>query len=60
MSCRPIGLIETNVGGTPDQHWSSPDALHKCKNLPGNPAWEWQASFVVCLTWGHAFRDMGT
>ena len=26
-SPRPIGLIETNVGGTPDQHWSSPEAL---------------------------------
>eukprot|EP01052_Picozoa_sp_SAG31_P048278 SAG31_NODE_10029_length_1193_cov_2.914991_1_plen_313_part_01 len=30
-SPRPIGLIETNVGGTPDQHWSSPEALDKCK-----------------------------
>jgi sialate O-acetylesterase len=27
---RPLGLIETNVGGTPDEHWSSPDALNKC------------------------------
>jgi hypothetical protein len=32
---RPLGLIETNVGGTPDQHWSSPEALAKCKNIPG-------------------------
>ena len=27
---RPIGLIETNVGGTPIEHWSSPDALAQC------------------------------
>merc|ERR1711907_34376 len=27
---RPIGLIGAYVGGTPDQHWSSPDAISKC------------------------------
>jgi hypothetical protein len=47
-SSRPIGLIETNVGGTPDQHWSSPDALAKCKNLPGNPPWEWRVTHASC------------
>ena len=26
----PIGLITSVVGGTPDEAWSSPDALHKC------------------------------
>ena len=26
----PIGLITSAVGGTPDEAWSSPDALHKC------------------------------
>lgn len=28
---RPIGLIGSYVGGTPDEHWSSQDALDKCK-----------------------------
>ena len=27
---RPLGLIGTYVGGTPDEHWSSPDALKEC------------------------------
>ena len=27
---QPIGLITSAVGGTPDEAWSSPDALHKC------------------------------
>lgn len=26
----PLGLISSNWGGTPIQHWSSPDALSKC------------------------------
>ncbi|EOD38950.1 hypothetical protein EMIHUDRAFT_460424 [Emiliania huxleyi CCMP1516] len=26
----PIGLIESDVGGTPDEHWSSPDAIRAC------------------------------
>ena len=48
---RPLGLIETNVGGTPDQHWSSPEALNKCKNLPGSPKWEWAANFSDSVLW---------
>ncbi|WAR01928.1 SIAE-like protein [Mya arenaria] len=27
---RPLGLVETNWGGTPVESWSSPDALAKC------------------------------
>ncbi|WAR02032.1 SIAE-like protein [Mya arenaria] len=27
---RPLGLVETNWGGTPVEAWSSPDALAKC------------------------------
>lgn len=50
-SPRPIGLIETNVGGTPDQHWSSPEALNKCKNLPGSPKWEWPSNFTDSVLW---------
>ena len=34
---RPIGLIETNVGGTPDQHWSSPDALVRLRVVAAEP-----------------------
>ena len=48
---RPIGLIETNVGGTPDQHWSSPNALDACKNLPGNPKWQWPSNFTDSVLW---------
>lgn len=40
---RAIGLIETNVGGTPDQHWSSPDAIAQCENK-GKP-WDWPAGY---------------
>lgn len=48
---RPLGLIETNVGGTPDQHWSSPEALAKCKNIPGAPKWEWPSNFSDSVLW---------
>ena len=47
----PVGLVETNVGGTPDQHWSSPDALSACKNLPGNPKWEWPSNYTDSVLW---------
>lgn len=26
----PVGLIATDVGGTPDEHWSSQEALDAC------------------------------
>eukprot|EP00937_MAST-01D_sp_MAST-1D-sp2_P002621 g2621.t1 len=45
----PVGLIETNVGGTPDQHWSSPDALQQCKGH-GDP-WDWDANFTDSVLW---------
>eukprot|EP00937_MAST-01D_sp_MAST-1D-sp2_P000996 g996.t1 len=32
---RPIGLVESNVGGTPVEHWSSPAALARCRNPAG-------------------------
>jgi sialate O-acetylesterase len=47
-SPRPIGLIETNVGGTPDQHWSSPDAIDACK---GSNPWNWPANFTDSVLW---------
>ncbi|XP_033119616.1 sialate O-acetylesterase-like [Anneissia japonica] len=34
----PIGLISTNWGGTPDEAWSSPDALAKCNMTRQNYA----------------------
>eukprot|EP00039_Didymoeca_costata_P033210 m.41305 g.41305 ORF g.41305 m.41305 type:complete len:558 (-) comp9753_c0_seq1:77-1750(-) len=46
---RPIGLIGTYVGGTPDQHWSSQDALDKCMNL--NKSWEWPSNFTDSVLW---------
>jgi sialate O-acetylesterase len=33
---RPIGLVDVSVGATPDEHWSSPDALAKCSD-PAKP-----------------------
>ncbi len=45
---RPIGLIEANVGGTPDQHWSSPDALQRCK---GPHSWNWPKNFSDSILW---------
>jgi sialate O-acetylesterase len=44
-----VGLIEINVGGTPDQHWSSPDALRQCKGH-GN-AWDWPDNFTDSVLW---------
>ena len=45
---RPVGLIETNVGGTPDEHWSSPDALHRCV---GSEPWQFPANFTDSVLW---------
>ncbi|KAK3593849.1 hypothetical protein CHS0354_011450 [Potamilus streckersoni] len=39
----PIGLIESNWGGTPIEAWSSPDAMAKCTNHP-RPAASWPTS----------------
>ena len=36
---RPIGLVETNVGGTRIGAWSSPKALQHCENIRHNPPW---------------------
>jgi sialate O-acetylesterase len=49
----PVGLIETNVGGTPDQHWSSPDALQQCKGH-GN-SWDWPDNFTDSVLWNGEF-----
>eukprot|EP00656_Telonema_subtile_P039489 TRINITY_DN44596_c0_g1_i1.p1 TRINITY_DN44596_c0_g1~~TRINITY_DN44596_c0_g1_i1.p1 ORF type:complete len:220 (+),score=30.68 TRINITY_DN44596_c0_g1_i1:177-836(+) len=45
---RPLGLIETAVGGTPDQHWSSPDAIQQCK---GSHSWNWPSNFSDSVLW---------
>ena len=44
----PIGLIATDVGGTPDQHWSSPDALNACR---GPESWQWAPDFKDSVLW---------
>ena len=45
----PIGLIGTYVSGTPDEHWSSPDALAGCKGN-GN-SWDWPDNFTDSVLW---------
>lgn len=46
---RPIGLIETDVGGTPDEHWSSPDALKLCFPKGKNDSVLWNGMVVPLL-----------
>ena len=46
---RPIGLLATHVGGTPDQHWSSPDALAKCTGT--DHPWEFPPNFTDSVLW---------
>ena len=36
------------MGGTPDQHWSSQDALDKCK---GDKPWQWDSNFTDSVLW---------
>eukprot|EP00037_Helgoeca_nana_P020360 m.201736 g.201736 ORF g.201736 m.201736 type:complete len:298 (+) comp25237_c0_seq1:50-943(+) len=47
----PVGLIETDVGGTPDQHWSSQDALDECKQGVINKPWGWPNNFTDSVLW---------
>lgn len=44
----PFGLIEADVGGTPDEHWSSPDALKACM---GPKAWNMPEDTVDSVLW---------
>eukprot|EP00947_MAST-08B_sp_MAST-8B-sp1_P001432 g1432.t1 len=48
---RPIGLMETNVGGTPDMHWSSPDALAACSPPALTKPWAFPAGFKDSVLW---------
>jgi hypothetical protein len=45
---RPIGLIGTYWGGTADELWSSPDALHQCLD-PTKPTPRFVATLVSPL-----------
>lgn len=49
----PIGLIGTYVGGTPDELWSSPDALKKCLDpsapVPSGDSNLWNGMVVPLL-----------
>jgi len=47
----PVGLIETNVGGTPDQHWSSPDALAQCTQAAVKQPWGFPNNIVDSVLW---------
>lgn len=42
-------LISNNWGGTPVEHWSSPDALHVCNANPDSTLWN---AMVVPYTIG--------
>ena len=35
----PIGVLNTNWGGTPVEFWSSPEALAKCGSAPDSGGW---------------------
>jgi len=44
----PVGLIATFVGGTPDEHWSSPEALNACT---GTEPWQRVPGFKDSKLW---------
>jgi len=44
----PVGLISTYVGGTPVQHWTSPDGLATCE---GPNTWDWPKGFTDSVLW---------
>lgn len=44
----PVGLISTFVGGTPIQHWTSPEGLATCD---GPHSWNWAAGFMDSVLW---------
>jgi sialate O-acetylesterase len=50
----PQGLISTNWGGTPIQHWSSPDALKTCNG--GTDSTLWNAMVVPYVSGPMAVR----
>ena len=48
---RPIGLVETNVGGTRIGTWSSHTALQNCENIPHNPPWNKRTQGYDATNW---------
>jgi hypothetical protein len=50
---RPIGMIGTYVGGTPDEDWSSPEALNKCLDprapMPSSASHLWNGMVVPLI-----------
>jgi len=44
----PVGLIQTTWGGTPSNHWESPDALEACM---GSDSWQWPVGFKDSVLW---------
>jgi sialate O-acetylesterase len=49
----PVGLIQTTWGGTPDQHWSSPEALQQCTvGYNGkNESWLFPKGYTDSVLW---------
>lgn len=50
----PIGLMETNVGGTKIESWSSPDALNACpstrRKVPSSSLWNGMVTPILRYT----------
>ena len=44
----PVGLISTFVGGTPVEHWTSPEGLTTCD---GPNTWDWAKGFKDSILW---------
>ena len=44
----PVGLMSTYVGGTPVQHWTSPDGLATCE---GPNTWDWPPGYTDSVLW---------
>jgi hypothetical protein len=44
----PVGLISTYVGGTPVQHWTSPEGLAACM---GPHSWDWPHGYLDSVLW---------
>ena len=51
----PVGLISTFVGGTPVEHWTSPEGLATCD---GPNPWDWAPGFQDSILWNGAYLSV--